>query len=639
MAKSEYELKNRKIIVHGSSNAVSLPPTVAEKYGFKYETPIRIELRDGICIVTRQGEDPPFLNGETGIFSGLKEDEFYKVQEKSIIKVGNSLGFTIGGVSVTEEAGLTAGTRIKVGFSPGLIMITREGSSLPYFADDYELPKVDEKTLEALKQLTHELQTRAITWIDQRVVGFNRNLRLGEMRARVMIKKNEVVVLNLSRMKIVSLPRSINSESFPALKGLHMEGCRLSNVEFELLAENANLEKIVMAKNRLIAVDLAPITSLTKLTELSLANNQIDYIDLDPIASLAELKSLDLRGNELEDVELNSFEFTTKLEQLYLSNNFIEEIDLTPLKELQKLKIIWLYSNNLEEITLEAPKSIEVLFLNRNELTEIDLTSLAKATKLIWLDLSCNKIAEIDLEPLRNTPIKRLSLYGNPLRDIDLSPLFEHKKLEIFLPSDISEETQKQVKTLIENGNIVGLIEQEEEDAIIEKTTHHRKRSSSPYDEYDRLGRVLTRQRRADRRKVKIIERERSRSSGRSRARVVSSDIVESITESLEGIEINIDHDEIHRIATEARELALEDLELHREVIELEEEELELHREEREMAKEEVLRAHEEHLEDLEFDGHRTAKVARPVKPTPPVEPAPPSKPKPVEPIDEEDLD
>jgi len=73
MAKNEYEIQNRKIIVHGSSNAISLPPAVAERYGFKYETPIRIELRDGICIVTHKGEDPPFLNGTTGIFSGLKE--------------------------------------------------------------------------------------------------------------------------------------------------------------------------------------------------------------------------------------------------------------------------------------------------------------------------------------------------------------------------------------------------------------------------------------------------------------------------------------------------------------------------------------------------------------------------------------
>ena len=48
MAKSEYEIQNRKIIVHGSSNAISLPPSIAEKYGFKeYAQPA-----GGCCFLT-----------------------------------------------------------------------------------------------------------------------------------------------------------------------------------------------------------------------------------------------------------------------------------------------------------------------------------------------------------------------------------------------------------------------------------------------------------------------------------------------------------------------------------------------------------------------------------------------------------
>ena len=81
MIKTDYTLKNRKIATIGNSYGISLPPSVANKYDFDYQTRIRIEMRYGVCVVTRMGEQAPLLDGSSDEFQTFADDDEYMEQE------------------------------------------------------------------------------------------------------------------------------------------------------------------------------------------------------------------------------------------------------------------------------------------------------------------------------------------------------------------------------------------------------------------------------------------------------------------------------------------------------------------------------------------------------------------------------
>ncbi|MFW9994882.1 MAG: hypothetical protein ACFFD4_22770, partial [Candidatus Odinarchaeota archaeon] len=328
---ADFEIINRKMIKVGNSYAVAIAPNKAKKFGFEPGVNVQVELRDGIVIITREG------------------------------------------VTVTEKEKK---------------LIQSELTKMDAVDDQSPELKADGVNLQGLNELSGELGKKSLAWVNQRVRGYNSNLRLGEKRRRVVIRDEQVVVLNLGLLTIASFPNSINGANFPALKGLRMTHCQLSDV------------------------DLSSVEKISSLERLILSNNELDEIDLSPLASLSNLKNLSLDSNLLDQISLDPLKNLNNIETICLSSNELEEIDLSPLIALDELK---------------------ELYIDSNFLTNIDLSPLSKKKELI-LHLGSNKLESLDVGPLGAIPDLFLSLENNPLEEIDLEPLFGIANLQLEMP-------------------------------------------------------------------------------------------------------------------------------------------------------------------------------------------------------------
>ncbi|MHA2298368.1 MAG: leucine-rich repeat domain-containing protein [Candidatus Hodarchaeales archaeon] len=290
----------RRIIKVGNTYGVTIPISSAKKYGFDHKTEVRVDISNGLVIITRKGE---------------KQLEIDKIQNLADSDIN------------TEQ--------------PPLI-------------------KADEQNLHGLEELSYQLGYKSLAWINQLVFGYNSNFRLGEKRRRAVIRREQVAVLNLDLMTIQQFPDSINSTNFPSLKGLRMTGCQLSVVDLSSIASLPFLEKLVLSDNDIDDIDLLPLSNVSKLSALFLDGNLLDQIDLKPLKELKNVETISLSSNELEEVDLRPLIGLSNLKELYLDNNHLADIDLTPLTKTKGLYLS-LENNPLDDIDLESLFSIDGL--------------------------------------------------------------------------------------------------------------------------------------------------------------------------------------------------------------------------------------------------------------------------------------
>lgn len=289
---------------------------------------------------------------------------------RQIIKVGNSFAVAIAPSKATKF-GFELGVKVQVGISNGLIIISRndekqldinelmKSNVLP---EHQPLIKANEQNLQGLNELSSELGNNSVEWANQRIHGYNSNLRYGEKRRRAVIRRGQVVVLNLDLMTMTHFPESINGDKFPALRGLRMASCQLRDTDLSSLDTLPSLEKLVLSTNDIDEIDLSALSDLKKLTELQLNGNLLDQISLNPLKNLKNVETLNLSGNELEIIDLSPLKELSALKELYLNNNYLEEIDLTPLSKITGL-FLSLENNPLENIDLEPLFDIEDLHI------------------------------------------------------------------------------------------------------------------------------------------------------------------------------------------------------------------------------------------------------------------------------------
>lgn len=289
---------------------------------------------------------------------------------RQIIKVGNSYAVAIT-PSKANMFGFELGVKVQVGIRDGLIIISRDDEKQldinelmksDTLREHQPLIKADEQNLLGLNELASELGKTSVELVNQRIYGYNSNLRLGEKRRRAIIRRKQVVVLNLDLMTITHFPENINGDNFPALKGLRMASCQLRDVNLSSLRTLHSLEKLVFSNNEIDEIDLSALSNLKKLSELHLESNLLDQINLSPLKDLKMIETLNLSGNELEVIDLSPFEEINSLKELYLDNNYLKEIDLTPLSKKTGL-FLSLENNPLKDIDLEPLFDIDDLHI------------------------------------------------------------------------------------------------------------------------------------------------------------------------------------------------------------------------------------------------------------------------------------
>ncbi|MEN6635713.1 MAG: leucine-rich repeat domain-containing protein [Clostridiaceae bacterium] len=110
-----------------------------------------------------------------------------------------------------------------------------------------------------------------------------------------------------------------------------LESLQMGGVVIDDLSAIANLKSLISLTvfNGEQALDLTPLSGLTKLQALTLRNNKIT--DITPLKGLKNLTYLDLEGNQISDV--TPLAGLTNMNRLFLSNNPIT--DFTPLAEIR----------------------------------------------------------------------------------------------------------------------------------------------------------------------------------------------------------------------------------------------------------------------------------------------------------------
>lgn len=211
-------------------------------------------------------------------------------------------------------------------------------------------------------------------------------------------------------------------EQLPGLQRLHLEDNQIEEIDLTPLSKCPELRWLILTSNNLKEIDLSPLSSLKNLQLVEIAANQLETIDTAPLKQCTQLSSIILAKNKLTAIDLASIGHCRSIS---LGHNHIRDIDLSELSEESKISYLSLESNQLKSFDLGSlpTKHLRTLNLSGNNLTKFDTSRVASG--IADLDLSNNMIASFDFSPLSIAgQLNFLSLAGNPLDEIDLTPLF-----------------------------------------------------------------------------------------------------------------------------------------------------------------------------------------------------------------------
>ncbi len=181
--------------------------------------------------------------------------------------------------------------------------------------------------------------------------GINAGKLHGKM---ILTKKNKIVSLDLSGLKLVSIPPVVNTL--------------------------VDLETLDLGNNRISTID--NLDNLVNLKTLDLTGNVIEEIS--GLESLISLSTLGLAGNVIE--KITGLDNLRSLRVLNLSRNYIEET--TGLEELEGLRHLDLSKNSIV-IVKELFYPLDHFFLSGNPLTLLVLEKLVRLNSddfIIWIN-------------------------------------------------------------------------------------------------------------------------------------------------------------------------------------------------------------------------------------------------------------
>ena len=210
----------------------------------------------------------------------------------------------------------------------------------------------------------------------------------------------------------------------PRIDFISLGSIQLRELDLAPLAHLKELSFLSLKWNKLKTLDLSPLLSCPKLTSLEIGGNPFEYVDPSPIAQM-RLEKLDVGG--VRGARIGLVRNSPELEWLDLGNCALPNPDLSLLRHNPKLSLLNLHSNDIQVIDLEPLRSLHslrILGLDYNQLSSIDLEPLSSSKELRILDLRNNLLSSVDLKPLRRLRGFDLYLQGNPLRSLDVSPIF-----------------------------------------------------------------------------------------------------------------------------------------------------------------------------------------------------------------------
>ena len=188
--------------------------------------------------------------------------------------------------------------------------------------------------------------------------------------------------------ELTFLSKIVNLKSYSNLKSFVIENCNNLNsftimhdyAVLEILANNFNLQKIVIDNNTGINIDIIKLLNFKYLKYLKLSN--IDMTDLTILHSMKNLEELYLSScislNTLDGIQV-----LNKLKVLYISTSTVRDISMLSFLKLKKIYLLYCVPSSVS--CLENIESLEELYLSfpNSHVIELSTENLGHIKKII----------------------------------------------------------------------------------------------------------------------------------------------------------------------------------------------------------------------------------------------------------------
>ena len=263
--------------------------------------------------------------------------------------------------------------------------------------------------------------------------------QLSEISSNLFQQTPNLMVLDLSRNKLDSLPKAL--KSLASLQTLDVSENLVRDADQDTLGLLISLWRLQMNGNLLTHIPKGTFDNLASLQILDLSRNKIENVEAGSFDSNTQLRAVRLDSNRLTGIE-GLFSRVPDLMWLNVSENKIQAFDysLVPLTltwldishnkvrsldsftALHSSLISYLDASFNELVKLESnsfPAAVETLLLNDNKISQVAPYAFFHLTKLVKADLSVNEISSLTENSLRlstdSVATPSFNLGGNPI--------------------------------------------------------------------------------------------------------------------------------------------------------------------------------------------------------------------------------
>ncbi|XP_049789176.1 uncharacterized protein LOC126194873 isoform X2 [Schistocerca nitens] len=212
---------------------------------------------------------------------------------------------------------------------------------------------------------------------------------------------------------LITIPDGID----PGTQVLEFSGNNLQSLPRERFQRMGiiNLQRIYLARCRIVQIDDRAFKGLTNLVELDLSQNQLRYVPTATFSDYPSLMRLIMNGNPIRSLEAGAFKSLPFLTTLELSDCEIETVEPGAFSGLDNLEWLKLDGNRLNNIrgTDTLPSTLHEIYLHQNPWQcDCRLTDLRA-----WL--VTYKVPHTE-EPKCTSPVR---LKGELIKTLDLNDL------------------------------------------------------------------------------------------------------------------------------------------------------------------------------------------------------------------------
>lgn len=247
--------------------------------------------------------------------------------------------------------------------------------------------------------------------------------------------------LNGNDLKI--LPNRVFEKASADLAEIELQYNLIQEISAETFYGLRNLLILDLSTNIIEGIAPKAFVPLKKLEYLDLSTNQIKFVEEETFAPLKSLKTLLLNHNDITRIDSKTFGTVPDLITLDFDGNFVKdhlELELAS----SSLNALHFARNQLSSLTIKKSSGnvktteIRTLYLQNNEFMNLSDIKMDKGVIVSSLHLDSNEISSLsNLSPFYAT-LTRLSLYSNPITEIDFESDMKMSTLKHLNLGDLS---------------------------------------------------------------------------------------------------------------------------------------------------------------------------------------------------------